>query len=172
MINKGTFRARAVQGSAALGLTGKGTEQIAVQFEILEGENEGNHITWYGYFSDAALDRTLESLRYCGWQGDALMDLSTIGDADAPEVSIVIEHEPDLTGELRAKVRWVNKLSTGVALKERMTDIQARAFSERMKGKVIAKRQAAPKTSNGNGQRPPPRNDDGDPGFGDDDFTL
>lgn len=186
-IQEQTVRARAVQGSAALGVTGTGKEQIGVLFELLEGPDEGKHITWYGYFTDAAVDRTLESLRHMGWQGHQLMDLSTIGDADAPDVTIVIEYEADQQGELRPKVRWVNKLSNGVAMKERMDENQARAFSERMKGKVLSMNRgqgSAPAPSSASSKpatRPstqrtargkPPARQDGDPGIGDDDIPF
>jgi hypothetical protein len=183
IVNKQTVRARAVQGSAALGWTSKKTEQVAVQLQIREGEDEGRVLTWYGSFSDSALgrgtvcDRTLESLRYMGWQGDEIWDLSTIGDDDADDVMIVIDHEVGQDGETRAKVSWVNKLGNGAAIKDRMDDGQARAFAAKMKGKVLALKQkqgggSASKPSKPNGgsrnvsrnDQPPPHTDD-DLGF-------
>src|SRR3954466_6748613 len=114
MIPAGTYRARAVEG--ALGFTSKGTEQIAVQFTVVEGEQKGHYITWYGYFSEKTLERTLESLEYCGWEGDDVSDLIGL---DKNEVTIVVEHEQDEEGQVRARVRWINS-GGGIAMKERM----------------------------------------------------
>jgi hypothetical protein len=132
----GTFRARAV--AADLGFAGTGTEQIAISFEFLDGENAGMHITYYGFFTDRARERTFESLRNCGWKGDDLSDLSGVGDND---VEIVIEMEDD-----RPRVRWVNRLGGGLALGTRMTDEQKRRFAAEMRGYAVAFRKgtAAP----------------------------
>jgi hypothetical protein len=130
----GTFQVRAVE--AALGLAGNGTEQVAVLFEVIEeGEHKGKRITWYGYFTDAALARTIESLRHAGWQGADLGDLSTIGSA---ECSIVVDWE-SYEGSDHLRVKWVNAGgSGGLALKTRMDEAAKRAFAARMKGRVIA----------------------------------
>ena len=164
----GTFRARAVQGSATLGFTSGGKEQVGVQFQILEGEDTGKHITWYGFFTDKSTERTIESLRHMGWQGDDLSDLSTVGDRDAPDVLLVIEDElDDRDGTMRSRVRWVNRMGSGVAIKDKMDDAQARAFAARMKGAAVASRQKSatqrPATNRSSAQRghePPPHSDD------------
>lgn len=148
MIPEGTFKARATEG--ALGWTSKGKEQIAVSFVLLEGDAEGSQITWYGYFSDKTQDRTIESLRVCGWQGDDLSDLTGI---DANEVWLVIEHEENDQGEVRARVRWVNG-GGGVQMKEPMAADQAKAFAARMKGAVMAQRS---KSGGGAAAAAPPR---------------
>lgn len=156
-IEIGKHRARAT--TAVLGTTSTGKEQIAVEFVFDGGPNDGRHITWYGYFSDKTLDRTLDSLRHCGWSGDDLIDLSGI---DANVVELVVETEADRDGNPRPKVRWVNRIS-GPALKNQMSTDEASAFSRRMRGAVIAHRK-----SSGNGA--PPSRDDGDPGPSDDDL--
>lgn len=137
MITSGTWKARGCE--ADLGHTSTGNEQVGVDFVLLEGPDVGKHITWYGYFTEKTTDRTLDSLRYCGWQSDNLADLSGI---DVNEVYIVIEDEPDQDGMLHSKVRWVNQLG-GVQLKERMGPGDATAFAQRMRGAVLAHRQAA-----------------------------
>ncbi len=76
MLNPGKYRARPI--AAALGLTSKGTDQIAVTFELLDPA--GERITWYGFFTEKTTDRTLESLRHCGWKGN--------------DLSIFVEGEP------------------------------------------------------------------------------
>lgn len=139
----GTYTARAV--SAALGLTDSGKEQIAIDFVVLDEGFAGQHITYYGYFTEKTEDRTLESLRYCGWRGDDLTDLSGI---DANEVRIECENDT-YEGKTRLKVAWVNGMG-GLALKTPMTPDQTRAFAARMKAKAAASRMKV---------GAPPRND-------------
>ncbi len=132
LISEGTFRARATEG--ALGFTSKGSEQIAVSLQLLDGPDEGKAITWYGYFTDKTMDRTLESLRLLGWASDDLSDLTGI---DQQNVHIVVEHETDNDGVVRARVRWING-GGGVQLKERMNEGEAKSFAAKMKGRVLA----------------------------------
>jgi len=133
----GTYRARAVSGG--LGYAGNGTEQLAVDFVITEGPNEGQHVTWWGFFSDKAVDRTIESLRICGWKGDDLCDLTGITDNDVDLVIEAEEYEDRRTGEIRSigKVRWVNRAG-GLNLKDAMSPQQAREFAARMRGRVAS----------------------------------
>jgi hypothetical protein len=135
MIPEGNYRARAVEG--ALGYTSKGKEQVAIRFTILEGDQAGQYLTWYGYFSEKTVERTFESLEFCGWDGDDLADLSGI---DKNEVSIKVEHEQDEQGEVRARIRWINS-GGGLAMKERMDEGQAKAFAARMRGELVARKQ-------------------------------
>lgn len=134
MIGEGTFKARGRE--AELGMTDGGKEQVAVLLELLEGDDQGKHITWYGYFTEATVDRTLESLRLLGWQGDDLSDLSGI---DANEVYAVIVHD-EYEGKVSAKVNWINS-NAGIALKNKMSLADAKGFAERMKGHVLAQKQ-------------------------------
>lgn len=143
MIQAGTFKARAVE--AALGFASTGSEQIAVDFVLLEGDDQGKHICWYSTFGEKVFARAIESLRACGWQGDDLSDLTGI---DANEVHLVIEVEDDLQGQPRARVRWVNSLGGGIALKEKMNPAAAQAFAQRMKGAILASKNPAPAPAN------------------------
>ena len=124
MIPEGNYRARAVEADLAHAKTG--SEQVAVAFEIVERDNQGAQVTWYGYFTEKTRERTLRSLRYCGWDGASLADLSSVGTA---EVEIVIEHEPDQNGVLRERVRWVNRVGGGLRLPNRMTGEEAKRFA-------------------------------------------
>jgi hypothetical protein len=138
MIDKGTYKARAVEG--ALGFTSNDNEQVAVLFETIEPQPR--RITWYGFFTEATSERTLESLRHMGWKGDDLSDLSGITDN---EVYIVVDHE-DYQGKTQARVRWVNSGAGGaLAMKATMDKARAQAFAARMKGAVVAQRQKMPK---------------------------
>jgi hypothetical protein len=164
---KGTCRARAVQGNAVLGFTSGGKEQVGVLMQLLEGPNEGSHITWYGYFTDKSVERTLESLRLLGWQGDDLFDLSTVGDDESSDVHLVIDHETDDKGQTRAKACFINRIA-GVAIKDRMNDAQAKAFAQKMRGHVLAQKQktgssAPQQPRNGKPPQPSPRRDEAPP---------
>lgn len=145
MINVGTHKARACAAEFGTSST-KGTFCVEVDFVISEGPNEGEHITWAGYFTDAATQRTLESLRYCGCQFPAgdLMNLEGIGDQ---EIALVVEHESyeAKNGEMktRAKAQWVNKAGGGFFATKLEGDARA-AFAKRMKGEVLAVMQANP----------------------------
>lgn len=138
----GTVKARAKEW--ALGHSSTGKEQIAVLFELTSGEHAGQSITWFGYFTDGAVDRTLDSLRYCGWQGDNLAELDSL---DANEVELVLAEE-EYEGKVRTKVQWVNRPAR-LALKEQMSAAQAAAFAQKMRGKAVAHRQKHSTASNG-----------------------
>ena len=139
MISVGRYRARARE--AQLGYTQGGKEQIAVQFELLDEGAGGAMLTWYGYFTEKTTSRTLEALRICGWIGD---DLSNLAGVTSNEVELVVEPEEGLDGQQRMRVRWVNRLGGGaLALKNAMDDQQRREFAARMKGDVIASKQAS-----------------------------
>lgn len=166
MIEPQTVKARASE--SALGYTANDTEQVAIDFELLEGDDQGKHITWYGFFTDKTIEVTLKSLRTCGFTSDNLADLNLPVDENGigtNEVTLVIEHEEDLEGNPRARVRWING-GGGVALKTRMDAGAAAAFAERMKGHVLAHKQrtapSAEQSPNGgrrSERQPPPRND-------------
>jgi hypothetical protein len=138
-IQAGTYRARAV--SAALGETSTGSEQVAVEFELLDVEgNAGPHIVWYGYFTEKTVKTTIKALRTCGWTGDLLTDLSGI---DTNEVSLVIEEESDQNGRMRPRVRWVNAPGgAGLSLKAPLDGEKARAFAAKMRSRIAAMDQA------------------------------
>ena len=134
MIAKGTYRAIPVD--ACLGKTGTGKEPIAIMFELADESRE--RIPWYGYFTDATFDRTIESLRHLGWHGADLSDFALgLPEGVDTEVEIVIDHEADQEGVDRARVRWINS-GRGIAVKERLDEQQARSFSARMRSRVAA----------------------------------
>jgi hypothetical protein len=93
----------------------KQTPQVCVTFEILRGPYAGQRISWFGYFTDKSEKRTLEALRICGFEGD---DLDKFADQrPTNEVQLVIEHEADEEGKVRAKVAWVNDPTFGGGMK-------------------------------------------------------
>ena len=146
MIPEGRWRARGV--NAVLGYTSNDHEQVGVELVFSSDQDEevdGLHITWYGQFTEKSEDHTLKALRTLGWAGDNIADLTGI---DRNEVELVVVHEEDLQGVLRARVRFINPVGgTGVAMKNKMSEDQARAFAERMRGKVLASAKAVPQPS-------------------------
>lgn len=158
LIAEGNYRGKPVRG--ALGLTSTGKEQIAVQFDFVEPA--GTRLTWYGYFTDAAMDRTIESLRHCGWRGD---DLSVFDGQSLPagfdqEVELVVKHE-EYQGKTSARIAFING-GGGLAMKEALTQDQASAFAKRMKSRIgafdrAAGRAPAPSATQQQLPRPLPR---------------
>jgi hypothetical protein len=160
MLAPGKYRGRPV--TAALGLTSKNTEQIAVTFELVDPP--GERITWYGFFTENTTDRTLQSLRSCGWQGN---DLSVfVGGEPLPagfdqEVELEVE-QSEYQGKTTAKVAWVNS-GGGLGLKNALTKDQAKVFAAKMQRTIDALDKAAgraaaaaPKTNGKPAQPEPP----------------
>lgn len=141
----GMYRARATSG--VLGETSTGKEQMVVDFELLDAGFEGQHLTWFGFFTEKTLESTIKGLRACGWTGDDLMDLAGI---DTNEVSLVVENET-YEGKTRARVRWVNPINTGLSVKAPLPEDKAKAFAAKMRGQIRAMEKAPPKKG------PPPR---------------
>lgn len=126
LIPKDTYRAQAVD--AHLGYTSKGNEQVIVRFVIVGGPHDAESVVWTGFFSEACFDRTIQSLRYCGWRGDDISDLSGI---DANEVDVVVDHN-DYQGKVTARVAWVNQKG-GLGS---MSPAKAKEFAEHVKARI------------------------------------
>jgi hypothetical protein len=134
-IEDGTYEAKPLPG-ALLGVTGKGTECVGVEFEFVGDEGNKHRISWYGYFSEKTVERTIEALRFCGWTGNDLSDLSEIGGRDDVRVNLVIQNE-EYEGKVRAKVQWVNRAG-GIAMANPLDADQRKSFAARMKGSILA----------------------------------
>ena len=131
-LQPGDYRAKSI--GAQLGKAGTGTEQVAVKFSLLDFPQQT--ITWFGYFSPNAFDIAMRGLRSAGFVGDDLSDLSSLNEDVSPEVVLVIDNET-YQGKTRAKVQFINSTG-GVALKDALGDTEAKAFAQRMKGRVVA----------------------------------
>lgn len=130
----GTYRGRAVEG--ALGETKTGKEQVAVRFALIGDGLAPTQLTWYGYFTDKTTATTFRALRSAGWTGTDLADLAELS-GETPEVELVIEHETDPEGKVRARIRWVNGIG-GIGLVAPMTPGTASKFAARMRGRLAA----------------------------------
>jgi hypothetical protein len=112
-------------------MTSTGKEQVAIKFEL--SDYPGVFRTWYGYFTEATWERTLEALRICGWKGDDLTDLTGISDN---AVSLVLLTE-EYKGEFNQKVKFVNAPnSAGVGMKNKLAGDGLKSFAASMKAKI------------------------------------
>lgn len=132
IIDAGDYRAKAV--GAQLGETSNHNEQIAIRFALLDFP--GQHITYYGTFTEAAFEYTMGAIRVAGFKGEDISDLSSLADGVAPEVILVVIHE-EYNGKISSKVRFINSTG-GMALKQALQPDQAKAFAQRLKGKILA----------------------------------
>jgi hypothetical protein len=137
-----------------LGSAKNGTEQIAVTFQVIDedadgkrGPLHGHRKVWYGFFTDNTTDRTLESLRHCGWGSDELSDIANLDENACRRllpkvVQLVIENET-YNGRTVEKVRWVNSLEeTRSAIKNKADDAAVKSLSARMRSRAAALRVA------------------------------
>jgi hypothetical protein len=151
----GYYLARAVEWK--LGVSDNGKDYIAVKFSIEEGEEVGRQLTWRGFFTEKTRQRTIEALRYCGWEGT---DFASLDGLDRNLVQLDID-EDEYEGKKHWKVNWVNRLG-GLAVKNEMTDQKRREFAARMKGEAmkvptdLAKAPPAPANDGGDYDGPPP----------------
>jgi hypothetical protein len=90
--------------------------QISIMFQVIGGEADGHHKTYFGSFSEGATDFTLNAMRACGWSTDSLYDLAGM---DANEVNLVAEDET-YEGKTREKIKWVNRIAS-LKVKNQMT---------------------------------------------------
>jgi hypothetical protein len=150
VINEGNHRARCTgEADAQFGYSSNGTEQIALLFDLLDESDQptGDRITWFGYFSEKAVPIAIKALRACGWQGDNFTDLTGV---ESQVVELVVKHEPyedRVTGEQKvsAKVAFINQPGAGgrVEMKKQMDAGQRAAFAAKMRGALVAEKQAA-----------------------------
>lgn len=160
MIPAGRHTARAMV--SGWGKTKNGNHEFAIEFEIVGGEANGERIVAYLYFTDGAFDRSIESLRACGWQGDDLGMLGTDDSLGRNEVQLIVEHET-YDGKNRARVKWINRAG-GIPKRDELPKNELRSFAATMKGRIKALdavkgngggTAARPQpAANGTGQRP------------------
>ena len=138
---KGKYRARADR-EVEWGTSDKGSDYCVVDFQVTQGELQGDHIKAWLYFTEATRDRSIESLRYCGCTFPA-NDITDVTGIDANEVEIVVDHET-YEGKTKAKVKWVNAArGAGVKDEQRMDPHAKKSFAERMKASLLAAKVSA-----------------------------
>lgn len=109
MIREGSYDAVAVPDNngvvAQWDHTANNNKYVAVTLMILEGPYRGHRAYWRGYFTKETHERTMESLRYMGWDNNQLTDFGRLNS----RVSIEINHQT-YKGKTRARVAWINPL--------------------------------------------------------------
>lgn len=100
----------------------KGTPQLAVTFEIQHtsdaGAKQTSRMTWFGYLTEAAVDRTLQACRYMGWDdstnGAAALEALTTGKADLTKNEVELDiQEEDYEGKKQIRIAFVNRIGGG-----------------------------------------------------------
>ncbi len=115
----------------------------ALSFEIINGPFSGQRITSFLYFGDKAsksgkttFERSIESLRICGFTGDDLDAFYT--QKPDQEVSLTVKHETytDDSGASKttAKVAWINSPMRGFVIAKPLDTKDLRKFSAQFKG--------------------------------------
>ncbi len=152
-MNDGKYMARG--RTLTLGEAKTGTPQVAVGFEILDG---GGHISWHGFLSAAAEQRTIEAIQGMGWEGNDITELPALMDAGklSRVVEIVVVNE-EYNGKVRPKIKFVNAVGGRMAP---------------LKGGALAYVQARIKARIGEVGAQPPAGGDNDYGRGDPDDSL
>jgi len=85
------------------------TPAVVVMFELQDGT--GDNRRWTGWLTDAALERTIESLRHMGFTGN---DVTTLDGCDCAkllpsEVNLVLDDEvSQKDGKTYETIKWVN----------------------------------------------------------------
>lgn len=133
MVNPGHYIATIL--SHAIGETRKGDPQAVVTFAF---EASGpQKITYYGSFSEKAMQYTIKNLITCGLKGN-----NPAGDLEiGKQVEIVIDIEADENGKDRNKVKFINRIGeTRNAIPQDL----AKAKLAALEGAVMAARQSMP----------------------------
>lgn len=124
-----TYTAQASDGFLAY--IKQGSEQVVrVKFRIIGGPCNDQSVEWTGFFGDSSFERTIQSLRYCGWQGNDVSDLTGI---DRNEVEIVVENYTH-KDKTYARVKYVNRIGGGA----RMPTDDARDFADSIMERIEA----------------------------------
>lgn len=144
-INKRYVRSKAKEW--VLGESENGKPHIAISFHIedpLDGVKK--FVGYRGFFTDLTTERTIESLRYLGFEGD---DLAKLEGLDKNEVELVIEDEEytkegDEQPTLFTRVQWINQIR-GPSVKTKLEGEKLSSFAAQMKGAFRAVDAAAGK---------------------------
>jgi hypothetical protein len=89
------------------GVADTGTDQIAVLFRLTDGPWKGREATWFGTFTEAALQYTLEALANVGWDGRDVRQMREQM-KKGTRVSLVFQIET-YNSEERSRPRFINK---------------------------------------------------------------
>lgn len=167
-------KARALAGTQEFGKSSNGNEQVGLRLQIIGGEFDGQMVTWYGTFSAAAEERTIEQLQIAGWDGTDFANLSGLGSTEFEVALEEYEGQDDETGEhfTWLKAKWLNRLV--VTMKNAMNATEKESFAQRMQARYGRGAPTGQRTQQrANGQRSMSRGVQQDtPDYTDDDIPL
>ncbi len=127
MIAPGKYRARCTGAQdAQWAKSQNGNTKLVLVFELLDGQHQGQRISWVGTFTENTYERILDSLEYCGLnQGTPLDELQGI---ENNEVELDVIHEVGNDGKTYAHVKWINRANAGrIRFKEPLAPTDAKA---------------------------------------------
>lgn len=128
-IEAGTYRAQAVPGSEQYGNSTNGTDQIVIDFELID---IGEKVSVFLFFSEKAAPHSMKRLRVAGFTGDNLADLVGLGSCEC-EVKVFYE---DYNGEQKMKTEIV--AGGTVVLANKLDDKGRKAFGAKFKSLAAA----------------------------------
>lgn len=111
-----------------LGESETGSPFIMVSFPVKNEDGTERFLAWRGYFTEKTTERTIESLRFMGFEGD---DLTNLVGLDTLEVDLVVEDE-EYEGKTYERVQFINK-PRGPAVKKPLEGQKLGAFAAQMK---------------------------------------
>jgi len=135
MLNKGTYTAKMTD--YGITTTQAGLPQLKCSFAITDGATVYN-MAWYGSFKegkarDITIKTMLSVMDLFAEPNEIENELAKIAEQGAAsgllncekDYSVVVEQEPDQTGKVRARIRWVNNPG-GTASFERLAATDAK----------------------------------------------
>lgn len=117
-----------------VGVAGTGIVQIGVRLKLNDFTERS--VTWYGYMSPKAMDRTVKALRLMGWRGS---DISELEDPDIKldnEVEVTIGEE-EYQGQVRLKAQWINEPGSG-GMKTVLSGNDLKAKAKELQTQILA----------------------------------
>lgn len=121
--NNSYHKARAIEGSEQFGESSTGSEQVAIDFELVDG---GHVVTSVLAFGGKAAAISLGRLRACGWAGGA-----TLAGISKNEVTLQAKYE-EWNGE--TKLKWEIKDGGGgrFSFKEKLDEGRKASFMSKL----------------------------------------
>lgn len=136
-------KARARPGEFEFGHAGTGIPQVGVRIDLLDGELQGQIVTWYGYFTEKSQDRTLDQLEIAGWNGADGNDFVNLTGLGSTEFELQLEEEDDKDEQGNPagtywKPAFINRM--GVAMRDKMDANAKLAFAAELRGAILSRK--------------------------------
>jgi len=127
---EGTYRAKVIEKELTEAKTG--TPQVAITYEVTEGDHAGETIRDYAALSEKALPYTVAKMRACGWTG---VDVSALESLGSKECQIVVATDV-YNGESRLRVKFVNDLDRAAPSIGSMDAAKKKAMAAKLRGLI------------------------------------